>query len=150
MFDRAPVVVFPSVAYVYPALVMALLTFVVLGALAYRRFSSIRKGEYPRRYFKIMQKPPGAELPEKAEAASRNFTNLFEVPVLFYALVALLVALGTKDDITLGLLWAFVGFRCAHSLIHVTFNDVRWRFGAYLVANGVLVVAWLRFAQLVL
>jgi hypothetical protein len=53
-------------------------------------------------------------------AAADNFRNLFEVPVLFFAVCC---ALAITDSVTasqLALAWTFVGLRAAHSLIHVT------------------------------
>lgn len=137
----------PALAYYAPPVVaMATLTFAVLGVLGARRFTAIRRRAYPLRYFKLMQRPEGAEFPERAEAAARNLINLFEIPVLFYALVPLLALSGKRDALTLGLLWAFVAFRALHSAVHVTVNRLSVRFSLHLLANLVLVGAWVRFA----
>jgi hypothetical protein len=139
----------PAAALAYyapPVVALAALTFVVLGVLGARRLSAIRKRAYPLRYFKLMQRPEGAEYPELAEAASRNLINLFELPVLFYALVPLLVLSGKEDAIARGLLWAFVGFRVLHTAVHVTINRLPLRFSLHLLANLALLAAWMRFA----
>ncbi|QJR13991.1 MAPEG family protein [Usitatibacter palustris] len=77
--------------------------------------------------------------------AADNFRNLFEVPVLFFALVA--IALATKH--TPGWLvagaWLFVALRFAHSYIHCTYNKVRHRFYVFATALTVVMVLWVAF-----
>ncbi len=142
-----PVLREADVRYVYPVFAMVLLSFVVQGVLGLRRLRAISERTYPKGYFRLLQAPAGAELPRQPQAAARNFINLFEVPVLFYALVPLLILFGVESDLSRGLLWAFVGFRYLHSAIHVTVNKVRWRFGAYLAASLALLGAWLHLAS---
>jgi hypothetical protein len=77
--------------------------------------------------------------------ASDNFRNLFEVPVLFYALVA--IAIGTDhtpDWLAVGA-WLFVALRVIHSLIHCTYNNVMHRLAAFLASFGLLVALWIAF-----
>jgi hypothetical protein len=138
------------VYYAPPTLAMVFLTFAVVGVLGWRRLTGIRRGDYQLRYFKLMQRPEGTELPARAEAASRNMINLFEVPVLFYALVPLAVLSGVEDGTLLGFLWAFVAFRILHSAIHLTVNHLVIRFSAHLFANLALIGAWVCFALAVL
>lgn len=77
--------------------------------------------------------------------AADNFRNLFEAPVLFYALVA--VALATHHVpgwLVLGA-WAFVALRYLHSWIHCTYNRVMHRLAAFLTGLALLVVLWVAF-----
>ena len=78
----------------------------------------------------------------KDTRAADNFRNLFELPVLFY--VALLIAYVTAQVsvATLGLAWAFVVLRYAHSYIHCTYNKVMHRFQVYLFGGLVLWALW--------
>jgi hypothetical protein len=75
-----------------------------------------------------------------------NFRNLFEVPVLFYALVAMAVATGTTPGWLVSGAWMFVALRLLHSLIHCTYNKVFHRLGVFLLSFGVLVALWVGFA----
>ncbi len=86
---------------------------------------------------------------ENSQAAD-NFRNLFETPVLFYALVAIAVGLGYVPDwLVLGA-WAYVGLRLVHSVIHCTYNRVMHRLAAFLPGFLLLVAMWLGYvAQLV-
>jgi hypothetical protein len=66
---------------------------------------------------------------------SDNLKNLFEVPVLFYALVVYLFVTRQVDSIYVGAGWIFVAFRILHSAVHCTFNLVMLRFYLYLAAT---------------
>lgn len=73
--------------------------------------------------------------PAAVSNPSDNLKNLFEIPVLFYALVLFLYATRQVDALYLGAAWVFVAFRFAHSLVHCTFNLVVLRFYLYLTAT---------------
>ena len=130
-----------------PVFALVLLNFVVLALLGALRLHKIKTREIPTRYFELMQMPSGAYLPAAPEAAARNFINLFELPVLFYALVPLLLFTGLWNDTSVALLWAFVVLRYLHTAVHLTFNAVPVRFALYLAGALALFAEWLRFAR---
>lgn len=86
------------------------------------------------------------KVPAAARLANRNYMNLFELPVLFYVgcLVAVVAGAATPTLVALG--WAYVAFRVAHSLIHVTYNHVMHRFYAFGASNAVLIAMWVLLA----
>ncbi len=67
---------------------------------------------------------------------SDNLKNLFEMPVLFYAVVLAIYASGQVDGVYVWAAWIFVLFRCLHSAMHCTINIVIVRF--YLYAGSCL------------
>ena len=69
--------------------------------------------------------------PPSVTNPSDNLKNLFELPVLFYALALYLYAVGQVDSVYLIAAWVFVAFRAAHSAVHCTVNAVMLRFGLY-------------------
>ena len=73
--------------------------------------------------------PPGVSNP------SDNLKNLFEIPVLFYALTLYLFVTNQVDVTYVRAAWVFVGFRALHSAVHCTFNLVLLRFYLYLFAS---------------
>jgi hypothetical protein len=79
-------------------------------------------------------------------AAADNFRNLFEVPVLFFAVCCALAIADTVTPAQLALAWVFVGLRAAHSLIHVTYNRVMHRFGVYIASTLCVLAMWGLFA----
>jgi hypothetical protein len=122
-----------------PALAMVVLTLVVWWRMYFMRIGQMKRERiHPQKVATSAQ--AGALLTDSR--AADNFRNLFELPVLFY--VALVVAdrLGMVDGISLSLAWAFVLLRGAHSLIHVTYNRVMHRFGAYVAGGVVLWLLW--------
>lgn len=73
--------------------------------------------------------------PASVSNPSDNFKNLFEVPVLFYALCLYLFATGQVDGTYVAAAWVFVGFRALHSTVHCTFNKVLLRFWLYAIST---------------
>ncbi|MBD2255885.1 MAPEG family protein [Nostoc parmelioides] len=66
---------------------------------------------------------------------SDNLKNLFEIPVLFYALLLYLFITQQVDTVYVNAAWIFVLFRVLHSVVHCTFNLVILRFYLYLLAT---------------
>ncbi len=75
--------------------------------------------------------------------AADNFRNLFELPVLFYVAVITGYATGLTSPLYLGLAWAYVAARFAHSFIQCTSNVVMHRFYAFVTGCTMLVLMWL-------
>ncbi len=79
-------------------------------------------------------------------AAADNFRNLFEVPVLFYAVCCALAIAGAESVTQVALAWLFVGLRIVHTFIHVTYNRVMHRFAAYVLSTVVVFLMWAQLA----
>jgi hypothetical protein len=73
--------------------------------------------------------------PPAVSNPSDNLKNLFEVPVLFYALALYLFMTQQVDAGYLIAAWIFVVFRALHSAVHCTFNLVILRFYLYLIST---------------
>ncbi len=77
-----------------------------------------------------------AELsPPSVSTPSDNLKNLFEIPVLFYALALYLFVTEQVDGVYVVAAWGFVAFRVAHSAVHCTVNIVMLRFGLYAIST---------------
>ncbi|MBQ0934274.1 MAPEG family protein [Ideonella paludis] len=74
--------------------------------------------------------------------AADNFQNLFETPVLFYALCAMAMAQQRMPDWLVAGAWAYVSLRVVHTLIHCTYNRVMHRLAAFLASFVLLVILW--------
>ena len=117
-----------------PVFATMLLTFVVWVYMYVRRIRFITASQSDPKQLAL----PGelARLSPPAVAnPSDNFKNLFEIPVLFYALAAYLFATGQVDAVYLTAGWLFAGFRALHSAVHCTFNHIMTRFTVYLIAS---------------
>jgi hypothetical protein len=73
--------------------------------------------------------------PPAVSNPSDNLKNLFEIPVVFYALALYLFATQQVDTVYVNAAWIFVAFRVLHSAVHCTFNLVMLRFYLYLFAT---------------
>ncbi|MEG4962358.1 MULTISPECIES: MAPEG family protein [unclassified Microcoleus] len=73
--------------------------------------------------------------PPSVSNPSDNLKNLFEIPVLFYALVLYLFITKQVDTVYVNAAWVFVVFRTLHSAVHCTFNLIILRFYLYLFAT---------------
>ncbi len=123
----------------WPALTMVGLTFVVWWAMLFERIGKMRSGRIsPQAVATSTQL--AARLPDSR--CADNFRNLFELPVLFYAAVAVIMAGGQIPPSLLGLAWAFAILRIVHSLIQCGYNRVMHRFHAYLAGGLALFALW--------
>lgn len=73
--------------------------------------------------------------PPAVNNPSDNLKNLFEIPVLFYALALYLFVTKQVDVPYVDAAWVFVAFRALHSAVHCTFNLIILRFYLYLIAT---------------
>ncbi|MCK9538471.1 MAPEG family protein [Dokdonella sp.] len=127
----------------WPAMAMALLTFVV-----WLRMFFTRVGEMRRLRIHPQAVATSARAAEKYvdTRAADNFRNLFELPVLFYAALGFACVIGAVDGPLLALAWLFVALRVVHSLIHCSYNRVMHRFMVYTAGGFVLWALWARLA----
>jgi hypothetical protein len=84
--------------------------------------------------------------PPRVMQISNAYHNQFQLPVLFYALVAFALITRKADVIFVVMAWIFVAVRLVHAAIHVTTNRVPVRFYAFLVSAIVLLLMWAIFA----
>jgi hypothetical protein len=122
----------------YPLFAMVLVTFAVAVYLFRLRVKAVKSGEVRLSQFRLNN----GEIPESMAKAARNYTNLFEVPMLFYTAGAIAIALGIQVPAMIITAWIFVLARIAHSWIHLTSNNVIHRMRAYMLGNICVLVIW--------
>lgn len=81
--------------------------------------------------------------PEESRRWARNLDNQFQVPMLFYALVALIFATGTGGAPEVVLAWIFLFGRLAHTGVQVSGDDVRLRGQVFTISYVALSLMWL-------
>lgn len=129
----------PHIDILYPCFAMIGITAAVWLRLYFERIGEVRARRI--RPQDIATKQQSTDILLKVNA-SDNFSNLFEVPVLFYVLCILAFTTQMVTPFLLGGAWAFVALRGLHSLIHCTYNQVMHRFVAYLLSTLILFVMW--------
>jgi len=76
--------------------------------------------------------------PPSVSNPSDNLKNLFEMPVLFYALSLYLFTTNQVDGVYVVAGWVFAAFRVLHSAMHCTANVVIVRFWLYAISASAL------------
>ena len=111
---------------IYPMFAIVLLIFCVGVLNLYWRVTSVMKRKVRARYYKVFHSN-GAEIPERILAGSRNFANLFEVPLLFLITCTVIIAMDMQSPTFVALAWLFVVSRVVHSVIHMSYNHILHR-----------------------
>ncbi len=88
--------------------------------------------------------------PVRATQVGNCFKNQFELPVLFYILIALALPLRHADYLIVVLSWVFVVTRLVHAGVFVTSNDLNRRSLAWFAGVVVLLIMWIYFAVKIL
>lgn len=124
---------------IYPLAALVLLTIIVGAQLLRLRIKAVKAGQIRLSQLRLNQ---SAEIPDKVTQAARNFSNLFEVPVLFYTAGCLAITLKYETWPLIILAWLFVLSRVIHSWIHLTSNNVIHRLYAFMAGNACVVTIW--------
>jgi len=135
-----------GIAIFYPAFVLVFWTLVVLLMVGRRRFRAAHAGKVHARDFAYGE---SANVPGEVLLPSRNFSNLLELPVLFYFACVVLYVTAKVDVWSVGLAWAFVALRIAHSVVHLTYNHVIHRLRVFALGFMVLLALWIRIVAVI-
>lgn len=133
----------PQHLVLWPMITLVAITFVVAVRMFLVRIGEMRARKIPPQSVATSRK--AAECYQLTSAAD-NFKNLFELPVLFYALCIALLATDTVTPAQVAHAWLFVMLRAAHSTIQLTYNRVIHRFAVYIAGLATLAVMWVLFA----
>ena len=129
-----------------PVFVLVGLTFALLLWMAGARRQALVGGETRVRDVVLGQ----PNWPTRATQVGNSFKNHFELPLLFYILIALALPLRHADLFIVLMSWVFVITRFAHAGIFVTSNDMKQRSLAWFAGVLVLFAMWIYFALRIL
>lgn len=130
-----------------PALAQMVLTLVILGLLPIARSRSMRER---RQRLQDMALAGKTDWNEQSQKIANSYASQFELPVIFYALVAFSLIAKTADPLMTGLAWLFVASRVVHAAIHIGPNIVAWRFPAFAIGLLALIAMIARLGMAVL
>jgi hypothetical protein len=122
------------------------LAFALLLGMATMRTETLKSGETPIKDIALGQ----SNWPLRTTQIGNCFSNQFEVPVLFYVLIALALPLRHADLVIVVLSWVFVITRFVHAGIFVTSNNVPQRGLVWFAGVLVLLAMWIYFALRIL
>ncbi|GEO13298.1 MAPEG family protein [Microvirga aerophila] len=129
-------------AVLLPVLVQIALTFVLLVSMGRSRLSRLKAGEVKVKDVSLGER----NWPTRTQQIANSYHNQFELPVLFYVLVALALITRKADLVFVVLSWMFVVTRLVHAFIHTTSNRLSHRFMAFLIGALILMLMWIIFA----
>ena len=115
------------------------LTLFSLFRLGLLRYMAVRERAIDPKYFRLYR---DGEEPAKLRANSRHVKNLFEAPVLFYAICFISFVSETTTNSAIILAWAYILLRILHTFEHLTTNVVSRRFIFYVLSTLVLALMW--------
>src|SRR5262245_58703866 len=127
------------IAIILPVIALVLLTAIVWLRLYGERISELRQSRIDPQ--SLATSDLTAQTMQRVQA-SDNFKNLFEVPVLFYALCAILASAQYVSPFFVIGAWLYVALRYVHSCIHLTCNRVMHRFAVYVLTRAILFLLW--------
>lgn len=129
-----------------PVLGLVGLTFALLLGMVGARRRALVGGDTKIRDIALGQ----PNWPVRATQIGNCYRNQFELPLLFYILIALALPLRHADLFMVLMSWVFVVTRFVHAGIFVTSNDLGRRSTAWLAGVLVLLAMWIYFALKIL
>ena len=129
-----------------PVFVQVGLTFALLIGMFSARRSALVSRETKIRDIALGQ----PNWPVRATQIGNCYRNQFELPVLFYVLIAIALPIRHADFVIVMLSWVFVVLRFVHAGIFVSSNDLGRRSTAWGAGALVLLVMWVYFALRIL
>ena len=127
-----------------PLIAQVLLTAVVFFHMYHTRVTEMKKKSiHPQ---KIATSSGTIQYLVDSRKVADNFSNQFEMPVLFYLLSICLYITELTNILILIMASIFVFFRIIHSWIHCTYNKVLHRLYAYAASSFVLWAMWAVFS----
>lgn len=124
---------------IYPTLAMIFWIFVVGVVLAIRRKNAFTSGAVRPADVSVSTE----RYPVPARLATANFTNQFESPVIFFAVVMVAMETGATGYVMALLAWLYVATRVIHTFIHVGPNKLPLRGAVYGIGFIALFCMWL-------
>jgi hypothetical protein len=134
----------PSV--LLPVFVQVGLTFALLIWMVLARRTALVSRETKIRDIALGQ----PNWPVRATQISNCYRNQFELPVLFYVLIAIALPIRHADLVIVILSWVFVVARFVHAGVFVSSNDLGRRSTAWIASALVLLVMWVYLALWIL
>lgn len=124
----------------YPMFVMVLFTFSIGFYLLGLRINEVKQKQISVNYFRVKS---GAREPSaRSQQADKHFSNLFEVPLLFYVTCLLVMTLNYQNSLLEICAWVFVVTRLIHGYIHLTYNNVLHRMLAFFAGVICILIMW--------
>ncbi len=125
----------------YPMGLLAIFTMLYSAIMITSRKKAVASGDLKASYFKEYNNDTP---PSYMQKATRQWSNLYEVPVLFYAVCITLLALKIEDPVFVYMAYIFFGLRLVQAFIHTTYNNVYHRLLIFACGLVTVLSMWIR------
>tara|TARA_Y100000590_G_C15663916_1_gene993750 strand:- start:477 stop:893 length:417 start_codon:yes stop_codon:yes gene_type:complete len=132
----------PNTLLIYPSIFMVLLTVFLYAKNYLDNIKATRNKSIKFSHFKIYDQ----EVPEHVAVSRQTLKNQFELPILFYFLISLIVAFDAMALLDIIFAWIFVISRYIHCYIRLTSNYVPSRAKIFQVGLITLIIWWISFS----
>jgi hypothetical protein len=112
----------------YPLLGHIALVFALYAWLTVERALAVRRGDVDYSAYEF-----GKGEPPAAARVSRNLANQFELPIIFYVAVILLIQMDAVDRWDIAAAWVFLCGRIIHTGVQTLTSNVRMRGMVFMV-----------------
>lgn len=131
---------------IFPMGLLAIFTLLYSAVVITGRKKAIASGDLKASYFKEYNTDTP---PSYMQKATRQWSNLYEVPVLFYAVCAATLALRLDDVVLIYMGYIFVSLRMVQAFIHTTYNNVYHRLMIFSCGMIIVLAMWVRLLLMV-
>ncbi|MCK5424433.1 MAG: MAPEG family protein [Emcibacter sp.] len=131
---------------IYPMGLLAIFTLLYSCVLIIGRKKAVKEGDVKASYFKEYNNDTP---PSYVQKATRQWANLYEVPVLFYAVCIAILALKLDDIIFIYMGYIFFSLRLVQAFIHTTYNNIYHRLLIFFCGLVTVLSMWIRLLLMV-
>ena len=128
-----------------PCLALMVLTMIISFYHTYGSMKLMRPGND---WEKGIPSDPYPNAPKSLQMVKNNIKNLFEFPIIFYALSVLIFFQSISyehHNQLVYLAWIYVVLRIAHSFYHIFMDSTHLRGGFWLISQLILLAILIRF-----
>lgn len=133
-----------NTSIVYPMAALVFFTFLYSLYMFKTRVQAVKSGAMKANYFKTYDE---GQPPRSVVQASRHYSNLFELPVLFYATCLVTMTMGLESSFSVICAWGFVLARVVHAYIHSFSNKLRPRMMAFGIGWLFILGMWIQILR---
>ena len=130
-----------STFIIYPGFAVVVLTLILYTKNRIEVGKAFSAKQIKGSYLKFYKDIP----PDSVEISRQTLKNQFELPIIFYFLIALLYSNGTITQLDLIFAWIFTMSRYIHAYIRLSSNYVPYRAKMFIVGLIALLAGWINF-----
>ena len=108
---------------IYPTLINILLVFLLYAKNLFDNRKAIKSKSLKMNYFKIYK----GRVPDYIAVSRQTLKNQFELPIIFYFLISIILYFEQVFFIDLSLAWLFVLSRYVHAYVRLSSNRIKHR-----------------------